>query len=111
MSQPRIRTDFWVSAYIRRLEVEGVVAVLRRRGSPESGAVMIKVDRLDGSAVLLAPAPQSEAAEDGLRAFVPVHRDPVIDAGTAEERLKRETGFDPDLWIVEVEDRQGRAFL
>ncbi len=111
MSQPRIRTDFWVSAYIRRLEVQGVVAVLRRRGSPESGAVMIKVDRLDGTAVLFAPAPQSEAAEDGLRAFVPVHRDPVIDAGNAEVRLKRETGFDADLWIVEVEDRQGRAFL
>lgn len=111
MSLPRIRTDFWVSAYIRRLEVEGVVAVLRRRGSPESGAVMIKVDRLDGTAVLLGPAPQSEAAEDGLRAFVPVHRDPVLDAGAAEERLKRETGFDPDLWIVEVEDRGGRAFL
>ena len=111
MSQPRIRTDFWVSAYIRRLEVQGVVAVLRRRGSPESGAVMVKVDRLDGTAVLLGPAPQSEAVEDGARAFVPVHRDPVLDAGAAEQRLKREVGFDPDLWIVEVEDREGRAFL
>ena len=111
MSQPRIRTDFWVSAYIRRCEVDGVVAVLRRRGSPESGAVMVKVDRLDGTAVLLGPAPQSEAAEDGGRRFVPVHREPIIEAGAAEERLKRETDFDPDVWIVEVEDRGGRAFL
>ncbi len=61
--------------------------------------------------MLLGPAPQSEAVEDGTRGFVPVHRDAAIDAGAAEERLKRETGFDPDLWIVEVEDRQGRAFL
>ena len=111
MSGSRIRTDFWVSAYIRRCEVEGVVAVLRRRGAAEAGAVMIKVDRLDGTAVLLGPMPQSEAAEDGGRSFAPVHRDPHIESLAAEERLRRETGFDPDLWIVEVEDRQGRAFL
>ncbi len=111
MSAARIRTDFWVAAYIRRCEVEGVVAVLRRRGAVEAGAVMIKVDRLDGTSVLLGPAPQSEAAEDGGRSFVPVHRDATIDSAAAELRLKRETGFDPDLWIVEVEDRQGRTHL
>ena len=107
----RVTSDFWVSAYLRRCGVAGVVAVLRRRGAAEAGAVMIKVDRLDGTAVLLAPAPQSEAGADGGRAFIPVHREPAIDAAAAEERLKREVGFDPDLWIVEVEDREGRTFL
>ncbi len=111
MSVARIRTDFWVSAYIRRCEVNGVVAVLRRRGAAEAGAVMIKVDRLDGTSVLLGPAPQSEAGDDGGRSFVQVHRDAVIESLDAEARLKREIGFDPDLWIVEVEDRQGRDFL
>ena len=28
-----------------------------------------------------------------------------------EERLTRELRFDPDVWIVEVEDRAGRHFL
>ena len=107
----RLRTDFWVSAYLRRCAVDDAVAVLRRRGSPESGAVMIKVDRLDGTAVLLGPAPQSEAGEDGERRFAPVHREPLIEAAAAEARLAREIGFDPDLWIVEVEDRAGRTFL
>ena len=107
----RLRTDFWVSAYLRRCAVEGAVAVLRRRGSAESGAVMIKIDRLDGTAILLGPAPQSEAQEDGERSFAPVHREPVIEASAAEARLGREVGFDPDLWIVEVEDRSGRTFL
>lgn len=111
MSAARIRTDFWVSAYIRRLGVEGVVAVLRRRGAAEAGVVFIKVDRLDGTAVLLGPVAQSEAAEDGGRRFAPLHRDAAIDAGAAEERLAREIRFDPDLWVVEVEDRGGRAFL
>ncbi len=111
MSAARLTSEFWVSAYLRRCAVEGVVAVLRRRGAAEAGAIMIKVDRLDGTATLLGPAPQSEAAESGERGFAPLHRDAVIDAGAAEDRLKRETSFDPDLWIVEVEDRQGRTFL
>ena len=111
MSGARIRTDFWVSAYFRRCEVAGLVAVLRRRGAAEAGAVMIKVDRLDGTAILLGPAPQSEAAEDGGRSFVAVHREETIDSPAAEARLTREIGFDPDLWIVEVEDRQGRSLL
>ncbi len=111
VSGARIRTDFWVSAYIRRCEVNGVVAVLRRRGAAEAGAVLIKIDRLDGTSVLLGPAPQSEAADDGGRSFVPVHRDEAIESLAAETRMTREIGFDPDLWIVEVEDRQGRSFL
>lgn len=111
MSAARIRTDFWVSAYLRRCGVEGVVAVLRRRGAAEAGAVMVKIDRLDGTAVLLGPTPQSEVAETGERSFAPMHREPHIEAAAVEARLKRETGFDPDLWIVEVEDREGRSFL
>lgn len=111
MGAGRIRTDFWVAAYIRRLGVEGVVAVLGRRGAPEAGAVFIKVDRLDGTAVLLGPAPQSEAAEDGGRSFAPLHREGAIEARAADERLARELRFDPDLWVVEVEDRGGRPHL
>ena len=72
---------------------------------------MIKIDRLDGTSVLLGPAPQSEAADDGARSFVPVHRDAAIESTAAEARLSWETAFDPDLWIVEVEDRDGRSFL
>ncbi len=107
----RLRTDFWVSAYLRRCGVEGVVAVLRRRGAAEAGAVLIKIDRLDGTATLLGPAPQSEAEDSGERRFVPVHRDDHLDGLAAEARLAREIGFDPDLWIIEVEDRAGRSFL
>ena len=107
----RLRSDFWVSAHLRRCAAEGVVAVLRRRGSAESGAILLKVDRLDGTAVLLGPAPQSEAEPDGIRRFVPIHAEPFIDAGAAEARLQREIRFDSDLWIVEIEDRAGRPFL
>ncbi len=107
----RLRADFWVSAYIRRCEVEGASAYLRRRGMAEAGAVYVKLDRLDGRAALFGPAPQTQAAKEGERLFIRLHKDAWIQPVDVETRLKRAIGFDADLWIVEVEDRAGRPFL
>jgi hypothetical protein len=107
----RLRSDFWVSAHLRRLGVEGIPAVLRRRGSPEAGAIFVKVDRLDGTADLYGPAPQAlfEAEDSGDRRFTA-----LITGGTPldiEERLTKEIRFDSDLWIIEIDTREGRHFL
>jgi len=86
--------------------------VLRRRGAAEAGAIFVKVDRLDGTCALYGPAPQSELGFDGIeRRWTRVHKESFVDAASVESRLKREISFDPDLWIVEVEDREGRSFL
>jgi len=105
----RLRSDFWVSAYLRRCGVEGVDAALRKRGAAEAGAIFVKVDHLDGTASLYGPAPQMFLDERGERLFTP-----VLQGATpldVEERMVRELRFDPDLWLVEVDDRAGRHFL
>lgn len=108
-STPRLRSDFWVAAHLRRCAVAGIDAVLRRRGAAEAGAVWAKVDRLDGTADLYGPAPQSLIEEAGERLFQAVlGAVPVLDA---EERIARETRFDLDLWIIEIDDRAGRCLL
>jgi hypothetical protein len=87
--------------------VEGVSAVLRRRGAAEAGAIFVKIDHLNGRATLYGPAPQSVAAElpPGVeRIFARAHTGEWIDSGAADARLEREIAFDPDLWIVEVEN-------
>ncbi|MCJ2041751.1 DUF1491 family protein [Methylobacterium sp. J-059] len=108
---PRLRSDFWVSAHLRRLAVEGISAVQRRRGAAEAGAIFVKVDRLDGRADLYGPAPQAlfEDEDTGGRRFVA-----MVWEGTpldAEERLTKEIRFDSDLWIIEIDDREGRHLL
>lgn len=107
----RLRADIWVSAYLRRCALEGAFAVLRRRGAAEAGAIFVKIDRLDGTAALFGPAPQSELKDGEDRMFAKLHREEWIDTSEAERRLATEIRFDPDLWIVEAEDRQGRCFL
>ncbi len=109
----RVKSGIWVAAYVRRCQVEGASAVLLRRGAEEAGAVFIKVSRLDGTAEVFGPAPQSafDEARPTDRAFVRcLKMQPAPDA-EAESYLARQIKFDPDVWIIEVEDRAGRNFL
>jgi hypothetical protein len=109
----RLKSGIWVSAYIRRCQVEGASAVVRRRGADEAGAIFIKLNRLDGTAEVYGPAPQAvfEESHPADRAFSPgLSKQPAPDAD-AEAYLAKQIRFDPDVWIVEVEDRAGRHFL
>ena len=109
----RLKTGIWVAAYLRRCQVEGAAAVLRRRGAEEAGAIFIKVSRLDGTADLYGPAPQSafDEARPSERAFSEALKGLPLPEADVQTYLVRQLGFDPDLWIVEVEDRGGRHFL
>ncbi len=109
----RLKSGIWVAAYIRRCRVEGAEAMLRRRGAEEAGAVFIKVSRLDGTAEVFGPAPQTvfDEARPADRAFTACLKAQPVPEADAEAYLTRQIKFDPDVWIVEVEDRAGRNFL
>jgi hypothetical protein len=109
----RLKSALWVAAYLRRCQVEGTFAVVRRRGAEEAGAIFVRICRLDGTSDLFGPAPQSEldAGQGPDRAFsASLATQPASDAAV-DTYLARELKFDPDIWIVEVEDREGRNFL
>ena len=101
-----LSTDIWVSALIRRAELAGAFAVVARKGDPRAGAVLVKaLDRRAGTARLYAEATKG----DGERVWmqpVPSDAEPELDAYI--ERARR---IDPDLWVVEIDDAQGRHFL
>jgi hypothetical protein len=108
----RLTSDFFVSAYLRQCGIEGAFAGLRRRGGAEAGAIFVVIDKLDGTGILLGPAPQSSYDDHpSERAFAQLHKQETLAREDIEKRLAREIDFDPDCWIVEVEDRAGRHFL
>ena len=108
----RLKSAIWVAAYLRRRHIDGTFAVVRRRGAEEAGAVFIKINRLDGTAELYGPAPQSafQQSRPADRAFTACFAQPVPEA-EVDAYLAREIRFDSDLWIVEVEDRSGSHLL
>ena len=101
-----LSTDIWVSALIRRAELAGAFAVVARKGDPRAGAVLVKaLDRRAGTARLYAEATKG----DGERVWMqPVPSDAEAELDAYVERARR---IDPDLWVVEIDDVQGRHFL
>jgi len=90
---------------MRTIEVGGGFATLRRRGAAEAGAVFVVLDRLDGRCALFAPGPSDETL--GERRFLRAHKAEWVDSAEVSARLEREVRRDPDLWIVDVERRDG----
>lgn len=110
----RLKSGIWAAAYMRRAHVEGAFAAVVKRGAEEAGAVFIIINRLDGTGTLYGPAPQTvfDQAQPLDRIFtVVLGRQGPVPTAEIEARLQREKGFDPDIWIVEVEDKAGRPFL
>src|SRR5271156_6598490 len=109
----RLKSALWVAAYLRRCQVEGAFAVVRRRGAEEAGAVFVRISRLDGTSDLFGPAPQSafDAGQGADRVFMAsIARQPAPDPAI-DAYLACELKFDSDVWIVEVEEPAGRNFL
>jgi len=103
-----LRTEIWVQALIRRAEVAGAFAGVVRRGDADGGAVLVKVATLDGRARLYAPARDGA----GERVWLDLSSGPLgAEEQAVDAHARKRADSDPDLWIVEIEDRAGRTFL
>ena len=107
----RLKSEIWVKAYVRRCSAQGVPALILRRGQSDAGAIFIKVNRLDGSALVLGPAPAGFDDMGSDRRWVLCHGDDPWSETDADAYLDRQHSFDSDIWVIEVEDREGRHFL
>jgi hypothetical protein len=107
----RLKSEIWVRAYLRRCQAENVPAVVVRRGDAAAGAIFICVDRLDGTVALYGPAPAGLDGGESERRWVSCFGARAASNGEAARYLSRQSAFDEDLWIIEIEDRAGRHFL
>lgn len=101
----RLTADFWVKAYLMRLQLAGIPAFVTAHGDATAGAVLVKQSPLDGTACAYQ---RSFNLMTGARAWVVLAKgsEPEVDAAIARQRQ-----FDPDLWVIEVEDRAGQHLL
>lgn len=101
---PRLTADFWVRAYLARLRIADIPAFVTARGDATAGAVIVKVNRLDGRAA--AWQRSFDAAGERVWMTLAEGAEAEVDAALARQRR-----YDPDLWLIEVEDREGRSLL
>ena len=106
-----LKSGIWVDAHIRRCQAQGLMAFLVKRGAEEAGAVYVRAIMPGGLARLFGPAPGPAYNEEGLRSFaLPLGQAPVRESQT-QEYLDRQRQYDPDIWLLDVEDPEGYALL
>jgi hypothetical protein len=99
-------TDFMISAQIRTAGREGVPITVLRHGHNASGTIILKINRLDGTARVLTQVRYNDEL-----VWSPVSRtDPMAEAD-ADSYLERQKQIDPDSWLIEIEDKQGRHWF
>jgi hypothetical protein len=103
---PRLKAGIFVRALIRRVQVEGASAFVIRSGAEEAGSIILKVAKLDGSVLVLNQARNARGELVWAQAL-----GGWVDEARAAQWCDKQVKFDPDLWIVEIEDREGRAFV
>ncbi|MFG6564009.1 DUF1491 family protein [Sulfitobacter sp. 1A13421] len=102
---PRLTARFWVDAYLARLRLQDIPAFVVAHGDDTGGAVLVKLATLDGRAVLFQ---RSFDLMSGERKWVELASG---DEREVDATVTRQRSFDPDLWVIEVEDRAGRHLL
>ncbi|MEO0389739.1 MAG: DUF1491 family protein [Pseudomonadota bacterium] len=105
MAEPRLTARFWVDAYLARLRFVDIPAFVVVHGDDTAGSVLVKVNTLDGQARAFC---RGFDLTSGARVW-----DTLTDGDEAEvdAAVMRQRQFDPDLWVIEVEDRAGRHLL
>lgn len=99
-----ISANLWVSALLRRASMAGAFATIVHRGDEDRGDVLVKVTRARGEAALYAPAfnPEGPTEFEQLAAG---------DEAGVDALIGKRRQLDRDLWVIEIEDREGRHFL
>lgn len=107
MTEPRLKTSLWISAQIRVCDIAFIPAVVARRGDSDAGQVLVRRNLHIGACEIFART----TTLDGTPAWRRAGGDTPLDDPTAAELIDREAGFDPDLWVLEIDDPDRRYEL
>lgn len=101
----RLTSAFWVQAYITRLRLKEIPAFVVHHGDDTAGAVLVKLNTLDGKA---------QAFQRRFDLMTDTRRWEILiegDERDVDASLTKQRSFDPDMWLIEIEDRKGRHLL
>lgn len=106
MSYECLPLDLLVSAQTRLAARDGIPMIVRRRGDTTNGTIILKVNLLNGQAMLYAQVRDGDEL-----VWSPSYGEDPLDDADAERMLESQAAIDPDSWLIEVEDKQGRLWF
>lgn len=103
MYEDRLPTDLWVRAHLRQCSVAGIPATVARKGEPKGGTVLLKLNLLEAGCRVLTQMRDF----DGKLGWLPALAGATVTEAEAESYIARAVARDPDLWVIEIEHRDG----
>jgi len=107
MPSSKIKTGMWVQAQIRICDINCIPIMVRHKGDADAGAILLKLDQGKAGCSMLSQVRDV----DGSLGWMYGGGGTLIDQSQAEVYIKRQIDRDPDLWVIEIEDMQGRYEL
>ncbi len=104
MEDDRLPTELWIKAHLRRLMVDAIPAYVTHKGSRTGGTLLLKLNQLEQGCRVLTQARDAE----GRLGWLAAKGGALMPEAEADAYIGRAVSRDPDLWVVEIEDRQGR---
>ena len=105
MADDRLPTHLWIDAHLKRCSVEGIPAVIINSGEKMGGTVLLKIYQASVGCRLMSQTRDL----DGNLSWYPAHKEEIIDERDADEYIQKSIDRDPDLWVLEIESRDGTA--
>ncbi len=105
---PRLKAEIWVKAHIRTCSFMNVPVFVVRRGDDTAGTVLIKINRLNSKFRVLTPTTDFET---GGRQWLQATGTDWVEEEIADTYIEKQISFDRDIWVIEIEDAEGRHFL
>ncbi|MDJ0609097.1 MAG: DUF1491 family protein [Kiloniellales bacterium] len=104
MTDERLPAELWIKAHIRRCDLEGIPATIAHRGEATGGTLLLKINQLEKGCRVLTQIRDL----DGRLAWLPALKGALVEEAEADAYINRAVARDPDLWVLEIEERDGR---
>ena len=102
-SEGRLPAELWIKAHIRRCMADGIPAVVVHRGEKNSGVLILKINQFEAGVKVLSQTRDIE----GAIAWMPALGGELVAEADADAYIERAVKRDPDVWVVEIETRDG----
>jgi hypothetical protein len=102
MADDRLPTALFLDAHFRRLTAQGTFYYILNKGAYASGTIIIKINGRENGCLLL----QQQRDIDGNLGWMKLFKGNTVEESEADAYIQRAVSRDPDVWAIEIEDRQ-----
>ena len=101
-SKARLPVHLWIDAQLRPLNDRGVFYYIQQRGEQNTGVILLKLNGLEGVCRVL----MQQRDLDGKLGWMNAMQKEHVEEPDADQYIQRAMTRDPDLWVIEIEDKE-----